>query len=221
MHPLPTNDEEKREYTQRLENRLQHLRIVRELSRNPDLIQTRSWESFNTISKLPLEDQDEPTGTIRDPLTEAGGIPIPPLVFNDPQNKKAYVIMHLGRRLSGYPLIVHGGIIGLLVDEVFKKSCAAEFGILDVNRLHTERSTLNYRSPTFVNTFVLFETQCYDLGGGRYRVVGKLSNAQNRKKLAEAETIITQGPLPTWPAGPVIETVEEKPESKGWGLWAR
>ncbi|QPG73600.1 hypothetical protein FOA43_000912 [Brettanomyces nanus] len=216
MYPLPITDQEKQVYRDKLESKLQNLKTVRKLSKNPNLIQTRSWESFNTISKLPLEDTDQSASAIRQSLTAPGGMGISPLIFYDPENHKSYVIVHLGRRLSGYPLIVHGGILGLLVDEIFKKSCGAQLNVLDMNRLHTEKSVLNYKSPTFVDTFVLFETECHDLGNTRYKVTGTLLNAENERKLVEAETIVRQSALP--PSTMSIPQVELSKNSKRW-LW--
>lgn len=213
--PLPRNKLELEVYQEDMEESLKNLPIVKKLSKRDDLIETRSWESFNTISHLPLleENNNHEFGEIGKALTDPGGIAIAPLIFNDAKNKKSYVIVHLGKRLSGYPFIVHGGILGLLVDEVFKKSCGAEYGILDVNTLHAEKSVLSYRFPTFINTFVLFETECEQIGDDKYKVKGSIFNAKSHRKLIDAEVVINHGILP--------QPKQEEPKKKGKGfLWA-
>lgn len=227
MDTLPDNEVQQKAYEEELESRLQSLRVVKKLFNDENLIQTRSWESFNTISKLPIEDyRNNKNPIINESLTEPGGIAIAPLVFNDAEKKKSYVIVHLGKRLAGYPLIVHGGILGLMVDEVFKKSCAAEFGVLDVNKLHTEKSVLNYRSPTFVNTFALFETKCEAIGDDKYKVTGVVTNAKTHRKLIDAEVIIKKGELPECTKETTQEKLSKVNEEKSlgkkrsWLLWA-
>jgi len=227
LDTLPDNKLEAKAYEEKLESRLQDLKVVKKLSKDERFVQTRSWESFNTISKLPIEEyHSKKNPIIHESLTEPGGIAIAPLVFNDAENRESHVIIHLGKRLAGYPLIVHGGVLGLMVDEVFKKSCAAEFGVLDVNKLHTEKSVLNYRSPTFVNTFALFETKCEALGDDKYKVTGTVTNAKTHRKLIDAEVTIKKGKLPDC----TEETTQQKlaQDSKGrssgrkrsWLLWA-
>lgn len=193
MPELPEDEKSKKAYNAKLEARLHELDIVKKLSQDTSLIQTRSWESFNTISSLPIETQTAtPFSTS---LTEPGGISIAPLVFNDAPHMKSHVIIYLGQRLSGYPMIVHGGILGLLVDEVFKKSCLAEFELPDVNQLHTAKSTINYKFPTFVDQFALFETECSQIGPDRYQVDGTIKSAKNGRLLAKAQTIVEHGEL--------------------------
>ncbi|CEN60760.1 hypothetical protein ASPCAL03193 [Aspergillus calidoustus] len=52
-------------------------------------------------------------------LLDADKIASFPLIFWDPSSKSSTMIFHLGPSLSGYPGLVHGGVLATLLDEGF------------------------------------------------------------------------------------------------------
>ncbi|ODV87189.1 hypothetical protein CANARDRAFT_188674, partial [[Candida] arabinofermentans NRRL YB-2248] len=174
---LPTNPMEKAVYLQNLENSLFNLPVVKKLESNSEFKPIRSWSSLNKITELPLSSESQ---TIHDTLTEPGCIAIPPLTFHNENTKESISIIHLGKRLSGYPFLVHGGMLSLVIDEVFKNDSALALNLDDSNSVHTEDLTLNYKMPTLVDNFVVLKTEAYELGNNEVQMKGTLQTPSGR-----------------------------------------
>lgn len=150
--PLPSNGiaEDCNKYTMDLENKLQKLPIVSKYRDDPNYIEYRGWNHLNTT----------PSGlsSFHGSLLTPGGIAIPPISFHCQKTGDDVVIVHVGRRLSGFPFIVHGGILGMIVDEVFKTNLIKEFPNLSFDNVHTKELNLRYKFPTFVNQFIVIRS---------------------------------------------------------------
>lgn len=140
----------KEKYINDLELKLQNLPIVKKYRNDADFEEYRGWNHLDTT----------PSGlsNFHGTLSTPGGIAIPPISFHSQETGDDIVILHLGRRLSGYPFIVHGGILGMVVDEVFKTNLTKEFPNLSIDNIHTKSLELNYKFPTFVNQFIVIRS---------------------------------------------------------------
>lgn len=150
--PLPddSNIDAKRKYAADLEQRLQSLPLVKHYKDDQDYTEYRGWNHLDTT----------PSGlsNFHGTLLTPGGIAIPPISFHCQKTGDDVVILHVGRRLAGYPFIVHGGILGMIVDEVFKTNLIKEFPNLSFDTVHTKSLELNYSFPTFVNQFIVIRS---------------------------------------------------------------
>lgn len=150
--PLPDIEsaEECNKYNMKLENQLQTLPTVLKYRNDPNYIEYRGWNHLDTT----------PSGlsSFHGSLLTPGGIAIPPISFHCQETGDDIVIVHVGRRLSGFPFIVHGGILGTIVDEVFKTNLIKEFPNLSFDNIHTKELNLTYKFPTFVNQFIVIKS---------------------------------------------------------------
>ncbi|GMG55722.1 unnamed protein product [Ambrosiozyma monospora] len=154
---LPQTEAEKLMYLNKLESQLQSLPIVQSLSADPRYKSFRSYELLNQISTVPTVSQD----TIHQTLTAPGGVAIAPLYFINKEGKEAVTVVHLGKKLSGYPFLVHGGMLGLVVDEVVKNNCASSYEV-DPSGIHTVSLETNYKFPTLADNFVVIKSKYVD-----------------------------------------------------------
>lgn len=98
-----------RVYTRQLEAALHELPIVREFKAKD------GWYATRPYTKLePIKAQHSLTGgALRGP----GMLAVPPMVFAREDESEAVVIVHLGRSMCGHDGIVHGGMVGVVLDE--------------------------------------------------------------------------------------------------------
>jgi hypothetical protein len=98
-----------RVYTRQLEAALHELPIVQELKAKD------GWYATRPYTKLePQKAQHSLTGgALRGP----GMLAVPPMVFAREDESEAVVIVHLGRSMCGHDGIVHGGMVGVVLDE--------------------------------------------------------------------------------------------------------
>lgn len=96
-------------YTRQLESALHDLPIVKELAHRD------GWYSTRPYTKLePAKAQHSLTGgALRGP----GMLAVPPIVFAKDDESEAVVVVHLGRSMCGHDGIVHGGMVGVVLDE--------------------------------------------------------------------------------------------------------
>lgn len=148
--PDDSDIEAKRKYTLDLESKLESLPLLKHYRENQDYKEYRGWNHLDTT----------PSGLseFHGSLLTPGGIAVPPISFHCQKTGDDVVILHVGRRLAGYPFIVHGGILGMIVEEVFKSNLIKEFQNLNFNNVHTKSLQLNYKFPTFVNQFLVIRS---------------------------------------------------------------
>ncbi|GME73727.1 unnamed protein product [[Candida] boidinii] len=207
---LPKNEIELMDYKIKLENDLNHLKIVKSLKNDPNFIILRSWDSFDKINEFSMNNGDishelslsndinsvksntSKPADLHNTLNTPGGIFIPPMIFHNPVTKETITIVHLGKKLTGYPFLVHGGILGLTIDEVFKKSCSLDNDNFDKNKIHTKNLTINYLFPSLANRFLVFKCKAYEKDSVKNEqlLVGSVET-QSGKKLVKSSAIFT------------------------------
>lgn len=152
----------------RLEYQLKALPIYQQLaySRNSrHWIKHQSWEDFDR-NILDLQGERSGAGIstkhlMGDTLASPGGILIKPETFYNFKELKSICITHLGKRMCGYPFIVHGGIIATILNEQFKdhasKSGGFRSGIKDDFKV--EEIDISYKAPAFADQFFVIKTE--------------------------------------------------------------
>lgn len=96
-------------YTRQLESTLLELPLVQEYASKEGWYSTRPYTSLS-----PDKAQHSLTGgALRGP----GMMAVPPIVFAKEDESEAVVVVHLGRSVCGHDGIVHGGLVGVVLDE--------------------------------------------------------------------------------------------------------
>lgn len=148
-HDLPVRGTlEAAEYSSDIEKDLNKLPLVQKLESDARYTQVRAWEHIQDRSKL---EKIFTAGTLNTP----GGFSISPLVFIDQEEKSTVAIVHLGRLLTGFPLIIHGGVLGTLLDEALSRAASLNF---DVSKGTPSNFSLNYKAPTLAHQFLVIKT---------------------------------------------------------------
>lgn len=85
-------------------------------------------------------------------------------IFYDKSSKRSVLFAHVGFGLCGYPFIVHGGIIGTLLKELFKIYSCLNFNELTNSQPQYKITsmTIKYCQPTFANQRLTIETSVFD-----------------------------------------------------------
>lgn len=186
-------------YTMNLEKKLQKLPIVEQLKSDPNYTHFRSWDQ--------LKESTAGMSAFQGTISVPGGIALPPFHFHSQETGDDIVILHVGKRLSGYPMIVHGGMLGMLTDEVFKRNVNSEFAI-PVNEIHTTNLKINYVFPCFVNQFIVIKSNAKRNEDGLFEVMGDISTIDGRLLLKGASKFKSD-----------INPVGGGPEAKGGWFW--
>ncbi|TID14973.1 hypothetical protein CANINC_004644 [Pichia inconspicua] len=185
--PLPNDDPISIEkYNEKLQSQLNALPIVSELANDSNFTSHRGWNHLDlSATGLPSFH-----GTLKAP----GGIAIPPLAFHNSKTNQDLVIVHLGRRLSGFPFIVHGGISGMVIEEIFKAALQRDHPNLHYNNIHTKSIQLNYKSPVFVNQFVIISSNQSKIDDSHYTLSGEMKSLDGKTLLKATATLSTDSP---------------------------
>ncbi|KAH3678700.1 hypothetical protein OGATHE_000250 [Ogataea polymorpha] len=173
--PLPTTPQETEKYQQELEKKLKQVPVVAELSKDPKYVATRAWNQLDTVKD-----------GIHQRLNTPGSIAIAPITFHNQESGESVSVIHLGKKLCGYPFLVHGGIISLVIDETLKKHCMLQNGLTDPAKVHTKNLTLNYKFPTLVDSFVVIKSKVGLVENGEVGVKGVMLAANGKRTLVKA-----------------------------------
>ncbi|KAL6451611.1 FMP10 Uncharacterized mitochondrial membrane protein FMP10 [Candida maltosa Xu316] len=171
-----------------LEYQLKNLPIYQQLAHPKNSHQWYKLSSWENLDRNILDNQKtqvktqneyhEPTLTNRT-LRRPGGILIKPVIFHNIETDEGVTIVHAGYRLCGYPFIVHGGIIATLLNETFKRNASlSKFTTSNLkDDFKVENLTINYKSPTFANQFLIVKTR-------------KKESPENDKKTIVLESVL-------------------------------
>lgn len=106
------------------------------------------------------------SGTLLGP----GMIPVPPLAFTK-EGEEIVVILYLGTELCGHVGMVHGGMLGTLIDEGLARCC---FAALPHKIGVTANLNINYKSPTKAGSYVVLKAKTQKIEGRKAWVEGRI-----------------------------------------------
>ncbi|KAM3164016.1 putative mitochondrial membrane protein fmp10 [Lachancea thermotolerans] len=135
---VPENDEGLMKYKAQLNSRLENMSVVKQLK---------------AVGYSEVYPQRKKSNTLIDETLRApGGITIAPRFFYNPRTKETVGVYHLGMKLTGYPFLVHGGILATVMEDLMRESVMFAKGTATEK---TKDITLSYKFPTFANQFVV------------------------------------------------------------------
>lgn len=154
-----------------LEYKLKNLPIYEKLSHpKPDekWIKLYSWENLDRNllegreygDAKKAEDEYQKHSVHSHTLAQPGGIMIQPVIFHNLDTDECITIVHAGYKLCGYPFMVHGGMIATLLNETYKRAASLSKDTSSNLKgdFKVEDLTINYKSPTFANQFLIVKT---------------------------------------------------------------
>lgn len=123
-------------------------------------------------------------------LAKPGGIFVKPVSFFSPEKKELITFIHLGYRLSGYPFLVHGGILATILNEVFKLTSTLGNGVDQFQRnINVKHLSINYKSPCIANNFLTIRTKIKDESTNGFVLEGTIESQERKVHiLSEATT---------------------------------
>lgn len=203
-----------------IEKQMHNLPIVREhLPRSVETPSAKNHrEAFGIEYDLPLADKEKADYILMRPFSSrppeelesqltAGSLRGPhmfavnPLVFSKTKQGvhtgggemgDGLAIIHVGKNLSGYEGVVHGGLIATMFDEALARS--AFYGLPNSIGV-TGKLEVRYRSPAKADRFYAIETTITERLGRKCFVTGALIDPNTRKVYAEASAVFIE---PRW-----------------------
>ncbi|CAM0142331.1 hypothetical protein VKS41_002182 [Umbelopsis sp. WA50703] len=148
----PETDEE---HCTRLERECDELAIVQKLRNDPNIEEVIAYGHLTASAY-----QHSLTAST---LRGRGKIAVRPLKFFNQDKTECYMICHLGRSLCGHDGIIHGGMLGTLLDEHL---AYVTLPGLPNHTGFTARLEVNYRAPVKANQWVI-------VGGKREVIEGR------------------------------------------------
>ncbi|CED82651.1 Uncharacterized conserved protein [Phaffia rhodozyma] len=177
------HSEEGKEHTEEIEVTLKSLPIVKEYAVKEGWYTCRPYATMD-----PAKIHHSLTaGTLRGP----GRLAVPPLVFAKEDESEAVIVLHLGRSLCGHDGIVHGGMVGVVLDEATGRNALLN---LPTKIGVTANLNINYRAPTRANQFVVIRTKLQELKGRKVVVSAEMKSLEG-ELLADATAIYIE---PKW-----------------------
>lgn len=128
------------------------------------------------------------SGTLLGP----GRIPVPPLAFTR-EGEELVSITYLGTELCGHVGMVHGGMLGTMLDEGLARCC---FAALPNKIGVTANLNLNYRAPVKAGSYVVLKAKTIKVEGRKAWVEGRIETLgqgeEPEKLLVEATGLFVE-----------------------------
>ncbi|KAJ8108275.1 hypothetical protein OPT61_g8281 [Boeremia exigua] len=120
-------------------------------------------------------------------LLGADKIAVPPLQFSTADGSRFVSIQYLGSALCGHPGIVHGGLLGTLLDEGLARCC---FPALPNKVGVTASLNITYKAPCMANQIVVLVAETTKVEGRKAWVKGRLETLP--KEEGEKPVVLTE-----------------------------
>lgn len=173
----------------RIERELFELEPVKTMLRDPRLTVSRAWTGDRYHPSPNGSSDGSSDGSSNDSyftkssvytahtLHVPGALACKPLIFSDPSTGATTAFVHVGHRASGFPALVHGGVLAALCDETLAR---AAFWRLEGGTGVTARLRLEYKRPTGVQQFVVVKARVSEEGKKKVRVVGSVESVDGK-----------------------------------------
>ncbi|ORY47194.1 HotDog domain-containing protein [Leucosporidium creatinivorum] len=198
IYPLPTppphaaDSVEAREHAEGLERELQGLELGASSPAGSSLEQAAQREreqiSRYTEHRPYATTPPGPHSLTGYSLRGPSRFAIPPLVFASRDRKEQIFFLHLGTGLCGHEGVVHGGLLGTVLDESLGRTALLA---LPTNIGVTATLSLAYKKPTFANQFVVIKTQLVEVKGRKAWVEGRIESLEG-EVLVEAKALFVE-----------------------------
>lgn len=149
---LPKNSTEVQDYEGQLLGRLEKLSIIKQLK-------SKGFVEVFPNSLIKGQTKEINKGMVDQALRSPGAIAIEPKFYYNPESHDTVGVYHLGMKLTGYPFIVHGGILATIMEDLMRHAMLIRGGNSDFLKCEKTRDlNVSYKFPTFANQFVIVRT---------------------------------------------------------------
>lgn len=157
---------------------------VKDLRQRPSTIESRAV--------LVIEDEHLADNFTCTTLLGPGMIAAAPFVFIDDTVGSTTAFYHVGRRLAGHAGLVHGGFIGVLLDECMGRAC---FGRMVGKIAVTAKLDLVFKAPMKVDSIICIHAETKDIQGRKAWVDATVEDSLDGRLLATASALFIE---PKW-----------------------
>lgn len=171
---LPQDSKEIENYKNELTTRAENLAVVKQM------------KQAGYIEVFPKSNKQEKL--INKSLNSPGAIAIPPRFYHNPSTKDTVGVYHLGMKLTGYPFIVHGGILATVMEDLMRE------GVKIVKSKEGEKTkelSLSYKMPTFANQFVIVRTTNVETNGKTVTMSADIMDQSGNRQLVKGKGTFT------------------------------
>lgn len=163
---MPEDSQEVKDYKLQLYHKCEQLPVVKQLT------------MAGYVEIFPARRADDLL--IDKALSTPGGIAIPPRFYFNPQTKDTVGIYHLGMKLTGYPFIVHGGILATVMEDLMREAVKliAQRSGEKINDL-----SISYKFPTLANQFVVVRTYKHEQLGQKVKLFAEVMDQSGNRTL--------------------------------------
>lgn len=161
-------------------------RIVKSLRGNPDYEEVRPWGS--------LTDEQRKTNLTTGLLAGNGKIQYNRVWMNK-NDGSTVLVLGLGRKLTGYPETIHGGLIATITDEALGRTA---LNVLPTRNVVTAKLTLTYKRPAIAQRpselrpgpreFMVLRTRVVEYTDRKAIVQGRMEDGEGRT-LVESDAV--------------------------------
>ncbi|KAK4055419.1 hypothetical protein OIO90_003257 [Microbotryomycetes sp. JL221] len=148
------------------------------------VVEVAKWTESRPYAATPAGPHSLSGYTLKGP----GKFAVAPLVFSSRDKRQAVFVVHVGSGLCGHEGIVHGGLLGTLLDESLGRTALLA---LPTNIGVTATLELSYRKPTFANQFIVIKTELVDVKGRKAWVKGHIEDLDGQT-LVEAKALFVE-----------------------------
>ncbi|SMN22776.1 similar to Saccharomyces cerevisiae YER182W FMP10 Putative protein of unknown function [Maudiozyma saulgeensis] len=155
---LPKDSTEVKDYEAQLTARAEQLPVVKQLL-------AKGFVEVFPASKN-TSGKQVTSGLVTQALRSPGAIAIEPKFYYNPQTRDTVGLYHLGMKLTGYPFIVHGGMLATVMEDLMRQAMLVRGGNSDMANCEKTRDlNVSYKFPTFANQFVVVRTTAVEQFG--------------------------------------------------------
>ncbi|CDO91969.1 unnamed protein product [Kluyveromyces dobzhanskii CBS 2104] len=171
---LPDTDSKLIDYRDELNQRCDNLSIVKQLL------------AKGYVAVYKQSDKDGENTLIDKTLRAPGAICIPPRIYYNPMTKDTVSVYHLGMKLTGYPFLVHGGILATVLEDTMRDSVKLVTGkTAEV----TQSLKLSYSFPTLANQFVVVRRTKWETKGKNVEIGAELLDQSGTRPLVRGKAV--------------------------------
>ncbi|KAK9456854.1 HotDog domain-containing protein [Dipodascopsis uninucleata] len=168
---------EEADYIASIETELSNSSIVKKLRLSNDFVEHRMYDG--------IPDELKSNSLTAGTLAGTGKFTVPGIVFVNEKENRVISVVHCGIKLCGFPGIVHGGLLGTILDESLARASILP---LPGHSAVTANLNINYRSPTFANQIIVVDAKVTEFTSNKAMVFGVVKT-DSGKLLAEASSV--------------------------------
>lgn len=135
-----------------------------------------------------MEESNATALSLKDNLNVVGGITLDPHYFYSPETHETVGIYHVGMKLTGYPFIIHGGILSTLFEDLMSEQVELQQGKTPSEKKYKLKDIeLSYKLPTWANQFIIIRSTDTKQENGKITIKAEILNERGSQVLVKGK----------------------------------